>query len=107
MAAWLRCFALQLQVWVYLSIMLWGLALGGAATLFQTALIKSVAGQMQGAVDMAQSMLGSAWNIDSGRKLEGILLKSTGMCSWCYGDSLCYWGLMKFSSVMFSALDWP
>ncbi len=44
---------------IYTATGLWGLAFGGAATLFQTALAKS-AGD---AADIAQSMLVTAWNL--------------------------------------------
>lgn len=55
----------------------WGLAFGGAATVFQTALAR-VAGE---AADAAQSMLVTAWNaaIAGGGLLGGLLLKHLGV----------------------------
>lgn len=61
---------------VYAAVALWGLAFGGAATLFQTALAKT-AGD---AADVAQSMLVTAWNvaIAGGGIIGGILLERFG-----------------------------
>ncbi|MGL6018646.1 MAG: MFS transporter [Gibbsiella quercinecans] len=61
---------------VYAAVALWGLACGGAATLFQTALAKT-AGD---AADVAQSMLVTAWNvaIAGGGIVGGILLERFG-----------------------------
>ena len=61
---------------VYAAVVIWGLAFGGAATLFQTALAKA-AGE---AADMAQSMLVTAWNmaIAGGGLLGGVLLDRCG-----------------------------
>lgn len=61
---------------VYAAVALWGLAFGGAATLFQTALAKT-AGD---AADVAQSMLVTAWNvaIAGGGIVGGILLERFG-----------------------------
>ncbi|MBD8494914.1 MFS transporter [Pseudomonas syringae] len=58
---------------VYTGVALWGLAFGGAATLFQTALARR-AGE---AADVAQSMLVTAWNmaIAGGGLLGGWLLQ--------------------------------
>ena len=55
---------------------LWGLAFGGVATLFQTALAKA-AGDMH---DLAQSMLVTAWNaaIAGGGMIGGLLLDHVG-----------------------------
>ena len=55
---------------------LWGLAFGGAATLFQTALAKA-AGDLH---DIAQSMLVTAWNaaIAGGGIVGGLLLEHSG-----------------------------
>ena len=59
---------------IWLAVMLWGLAFGGAATLFQTAMVEH-AGK---AVDVAQSML---WNlaIAGGGIIGGTLLHSLGV----------------------------
>ncbi|QYM96953.1 MFS transporter [Dickeya ananatis] len=61
---------------VYTAVAIWGLAFGGAATLFQTALAKA-AGD---AADVAQSMLVTAWNtaIAGGGIVGGVLLDSLG-----------------------------
>lgn len=61
---------------VYAAVVIWGLAFGGAATLFQTALAQA-AGE---AADMAQSMLVTAWNmaIAGGGLLGGVLLDRFG-----------------------------
>ncbi|WP_407321010.1 MFS transporter [Dickeya ananatis] len=61
---------------VYTAVAVWGLAFGGAATLFQTALAKA-AGD---AADVAQSMLVTAWNtaIAGGGIVGGVLLDSLG-----------------------------
>ena len=68
--------ASQAQVAVYAAVAAWGLAFGGAATLFQTALAKA-AGE---AADVAQSMLVTAWNlaIAGGGILGGVLLDRFG-----------------------------
>lgn len=62
---------------VYLAIATWGLAFGGAATLFQTALART-AGE---AADVAQSMLVTVWNsaIAGGGLLGGLLLERLGV----------------------------
>ena len=62
---------------VYVAVCFWGLAFGGAATLFQTALAKA-AGD---AADVAQSMLVTAWNmaIAGGGLLGGVLLDRLGV----------------------------
>ncbi|ADU72490.1 MFS transporter [Pantoea sp. At-9b] len=61
---------------VYIAVTAWGLAFGGAATLFQTALAKT-AGE---AADVAQSMLVTAWNtaIAGGGIVGGVLLEHLG-----------------------------
>ncbi|EKE76780.1 MFS transporter [Gallaecimonas xiamenensis] len=61
---------------VYGAVAAWGLAFGGAATLFQTALAKT-AGD---AADVAQSMLVTAWNmaIAGGGMVGGVLLQRLG-----------------------------
>ncbi|MCC9162104.1 MFS transporter [Alcaligenes sp. MMA] len=59
---------------VYASVAVWGLAFGGSATLFQTALAKT-AGE---ATDVAQSMMVTVWNIAiaGGGIVGGILLET-------------------------------
>lgn len=65
---------------IYGSVGIWGLAFGGAATLFQTALAKT-AGD---AADVAQSMLVTAWNmaIAGGGIIGGLLLDKIGVESF-------------------------
>lgn len=65
---------------VYAAVAVWGLAFGGAATLFQTALTRA-AGD---ATDIAQSMLVTAWNlaIAGGGLLGGLLLHQAGAASF-------------------------
>ena len=62
---------------IYGAVAAWGLAFGGAATLFQTALAKT-AGD---APDVAQSMLVTVWNmaIAGGGIVGGLLLESVGV----------------------------
>lgn len=62
---------------IYGAVGAWGLAFGGAATLFQTALAKT-AGD---AADVAQSMLVTVWNmaIAGGGIVGGLLLESFGV----------------------------
>lgn len=62
---------------VHAAVAGWGLAFGGAATLFQTALAKT-AGE---AADIAQSMLVTVWNtaIAGGGMLGGLLLERWGV----------------------------
>ncbi|WP_395945673.1 MFS transporter [Brevundimonas sp.] len=62
---------------VYISIGVWGLAFGGAATLFQTAIAKTSGD----AADLAQSMLVTAWNasIAGGGVIGGLLLDAFGV----------------------------
>ena len=62
---------------VYGAVAAWGLAFGGAATLFQTALAKA-GGE---AADVAQSMLVTAWNvaIAGGGLTGGVLLQMLGV----------------------------
>ncbi|QNK66213.1 MFS transporter [Variovorax sp. PAMC26660] len=61
---------------VYLGVAVWGVAFGGAATLFQTASAQA-AGD---AADVAQSMVVTAWNlaIAGGGLIGGVLLQSRG-----------------------------
>jgi len=78
--------ALALSVWgdrpvaIYGAVGVWGLAFGGAATLFQTALAKA-AGD---AADVAQSMLVTAWNmaIAGGGITGGLLLDKAGVSAF-------------------------
>ncbi|MEK6347250.1 MAG: MFS transporter [Burkholderia sp.] len=65
---------------VYAAAAAWGLAFGGAATLFQTAIAKA-AGD---AADVAQSMLVTAWNtaIASGGIVGGVLLERLGVSAF-------------------------
>lgn len=80
--------ALLLSLWgnihelIYISVILWGLAFGGAATLFQTALVK-VAGE---SADVAQSMLVTVWNlaIAGGGLIGGIILEIAGVKSFSW-----------------------
>lgn len=64
----------------YAGIAAWGLAFGGAPTLFQTALAKT-AGD---AADVAQSMLVTSWNlaIAGGGIIGGILLDRVGVAAF-------------------------
>ncbi|RAT15129.1 MFS transporter [Lonsdalea populi] len=66
---------------VYAAVAAWGLAFGGAATLFQTALAKTAAKHGDGAADVAQSMLVTAWNtaIAGGGIVGGVLLERLGV----------------------------
>ncbi|NTX14463.1 MFS transporter [Myxococcus sp. CA051A] len=65
---------------VYAGVAVWGLAYGGAATLFQTASAKA-AGE---AADVAQSMIVTAWNIAiaGGGIAGGVLLETLGVVSF-------------------------
>lgn len=65
---------------VHAAIAAWGLAFGGAATLFQTA-IAQTAGD---AADVAQSMLVTAWNlaIAGGGIIGGLLLEHSGVVAF-------------------------
>lgn len=69
--------ASQTPLVVYAAVAVWGIAFGGAATLFQTALAKT-AGD---AADVAQSMLVTAWNaaIAGGGIIGGALLGRWGV----------------------------
>lgn len=62
---------------VYAAVAAWGLAFGGSATLFQTALAKTAGN----AADVAQSMLVTAWNtaIAGGGIVGGVLLERLGI----------------------------
>lgn len=77
---------LALGIWtevpaaIYTAVGVWGLAFGGAATLFQTAIAKS-AGE---AGDVAQSMLVTAWNmaIAGGGIIGGLLLEKASAAAF-------------------------
>lgn len=62
---------------IYAAVGIWGLAFGGAATLFQTALARTA----RDAADVAQSMLVTAWNaaIAGGGLVGGVLLERFGV----------------------------
>jgi predicted MFS family arabinose efflux permease len=64
----------------YVAVGVWGLAYGGAATLFQTASAKT-AGD---AADVAQSMIVTVWNIAiaGGGLIGGVLLETLGVTSF-------------------------
>lgn len=65
---------------VYAAVAIWGLAFGGAATLFQTAIARTAAE----AADVAQSMLVTAWNmaIAGGGIVGGVLLDRLGVVAF-------------------------
>ncbi|QRN38968.1 MFS transporter [Pectobacterium carotovorum] len=65
---------------VYAAVAVWGLAFGGAATLFQTALVRMA----EGGTDVAQSMLVTAWNmaIAGGGIIGGVLLERLGVAAF-------------------------
>ena len=67
---------------IYLSIAAWGFAFGGAPTLLQAALAKTAGN----AIDVAQSMMVTIWNIaiGGGGVLGGILLEQLGILSLPY-----------------------
>ncbi|GAA3886602.1 hypothetical protein GCM10022405_10300 [Gibbsiella dentisursi] len=67
---------------VYLSVVVWGLAVGGFATITQTALSR-FAGD---SVDVAQSMYTTGWNtaVAAGGVVGGILLDRTGSTSFAW-----------------------
>lgn len=78
--------ALLLGIWgqapavIYVAVAIWGLAFGGAATLFQTASAKT-AGE---AADVAQSMIVTVWNIAiaGGGIIGGVLLETVGVSAF-------------------------
>lgn len=76
LAALMLGIAGDMPVAIYVAVGAWGLAFGGAATLFQTALAKA-AGE---AADVAQSMLVTVWNlaIAGGGVIGGVLLDRLG-----------------------------
>ncbi|KHT41903.1 hypothetical protein RD02_08270 [Pectobacterium brasiliense] len=65
---------------VYAAAAVWGVAFGGAATLFQTALVRTAEGE----TDVAQSMLVTAWNmaIAGGGIIGGVLLERLGVAAF-------------------------
>lgn len=67
---------------VYVAVSLWGLAFGGVATLFVTAL-SNAAGEAQ---DVAQSMMTTVWNlaIFAGSVAGGLLLGQFGASAFAY-----------------------
>lgn len=70
----------DVQAVVYVAVAVWGLAFGGAATLFQTAIVRTA----EGGADVAQSMLVTAWNmaIAGGGIIGGILLEHVGVIAF-------------------------
>lgn len=83
---------------VYVAVGVWGLAFGGSATLFQTALARS-AGE---AADVAQSMLVTAWNvaIASGGIVGGVLLGHIGVGA--FSPALLVLLIVTFLAVWFA-----
>jgi len=65
---------------VYVAMGVWGIAFGGAATLFQTALAKTTTNM----ADIAQSMLVTVWNIAiaGGGIIGGFLLSNFGVSTF-------------------------
>jgi len=72
----------DLSQMVYPSVAVWGLAVGGFATITQTALSR-FAGE---SVDVAQSMYTTGWNsaVASGGVVGGILLNGAGVASFAW-----------------------
>ncbi|RCW71404.1 MFS transporter [Pseudorhodoferax soli] len=72
--------ATQSAPWMFAALAAWGLAFGGAATLFQTALADAAAEQ----ADVAQSMLVTTWNaaIAGGGIAGGVLLQVVGVVAF-------------------------
>ncbi|WP_025591093.1 MFS transporter [Agrobacterium tumefaciens] len=70
----------ELRSGVYLAVGIWGLAFGGAATIFQTAMARAAPQQ----TDVAQSMLVTAWNlaIAGGGILGGTMLTQFGSAAF-------------------------
>ncbi|WEF11437.1 MFS transporter [Pectobacterium actinidiae] len=65
---------------LYAAVAMWGLAFGGAATLFQTAIVRTA----EGGADVAQSMLVTVWNmaIAGGGIIGGVLLERLGVAAF-------------------------
>ncbi|WP_434557300.1 MFS transporter [Pseudomonas sp. Z4-20] len=70
----------DMPVAIYAAMAAWGIAFGGAGTLFQTAIVKTAAQ----AADLAQSMLVTAWNvaIAGGGIIGGALLNHLGVVAF-------------------------
>ncbi|WKA61830.1 MFS transporter [Pectobacterium aroidearum] len=70
----------EIHAVVYAAVCVWGLAFGGAATLFQTAIVRTAG---EGA-DVAQSMLVTVWNmaIAGGGIIGGVLLEHFGVVAF-------------------------
>lgn len=80
--------ASNMPIVIYGAVMIWGLAFGGAATLFQTASARAAGAS----ADVAQAMIVTAWNvaIAGGALAGGILLDSMGAAAlpWAGGAIL-------------------
>ncbi|MDY4314920.1 MFS transporter [Pectobacterium actinidiae] len=65
---------------LYAAVAMWGLAFGGVATLFQTAIVRTA----EGGADVAQSMLVTVWNmaIAGGGIIGGVLLERLGVAAF-------------------------
>ncbi|MEQ9746583.1 MFS transporter [Pectobacterium actinidiae] len=65
---------------LYAAVAMWGFAFGGAATLFQTAIVRTA----EGGADVAQSMLVTVWNmaIAGGGIIGGVLLERLGVAAF-------------------------
>ncbi|MFP7605787.1 MFS transporter [Serratia quinivorans] len=83
LASLLLAFWGSLPKMVYSSVVIWGMAMGGFATITQTALSR-FAGE---SVDVAQSMYTTGWNtaVAAGGIVGGILLDQTGLASFAWG----------------------
>ncbi|WP_419245953.1 MFS transporter [Serratia sp. NFX21] len=83
LASLLLAFWGSLPKMVYSSVVIWGMAMGGFATITQTALSR-FAGE---SVDVAQSMYTTGWNtaVAAGGIVGGILLDRTGLASFAWG----------------------
>jgi predicted MFS family arabinose efflux permease len=79
-AALLLQFDTSRALLIWLAVGCWGVAFGGAATLFQTAMVNR-AGT---ATDVAQSMLVTVWNLAmaGGGMLGGVLLQNIGIAGF-------------------------
>jgi len=79
-AAFLLAVMNQHTIVVFIAVTIWGIAFGGAATLFQTALAETAGDS----ADVAQSMLVTVWNtaIAAGGVLGGVLLDRFGAISF-------------------------
>lgn len=81
---------------IYLYVMVWGAAFGGAATLFQTASANAGAA----AADVSQSMIVTVWNlgIAGGALVGGVLLQHFGV--WAFNWAVC---LLLVAALIISA----